>query len=557
MTTAVGAPSPALNDPTTTPPNVYILGDINGNNWATNVGVPMTLGADGLYTATIIADGRYGGYNYFSFTTMLAEGANDWETIAPYRFGAFGEDIGNFVVTDEQLGNEVLLTSSEFKAFQIPTGTYTLSLNLDEMTLVIEKLIRPNEVYILGDANGNTWAPNVGVPMTLVMDGQFTATITVNAQYDGYGFIGFTNKLSESESGWDDIEPYSFSLVNDDSSFLTEEQFGTELPLSYESNLSIGIPEGKYTLTVDLQNMTLVVKKYVESQDVYILGDINGNNWATNVGVPMTLGTDGLYTATINADGRYSGYNYFSFTTMLAESANDWVAIAPYRFGAASMGDPNFMVTDEQLGKEIWLTYVEFQALQIPEGTYNLTLNLDEMTLVIEKFTMPNEVYILGDINGNNWATNVGVPMTHGADGLFTATIIADGSINGYNYFSFTTKLAEDANDWEAIAPYRFGAVSDGDFWVTNKYLGVDLSLTYDYGQAFRIEQGQYLLTVDLQNLKLVIADIHHPTSITQHPSSNTFHPSEWWYTLDGRRVDSHSSLPKGIYIHNGKKIVK
>jgi hypothetical protein len=28
-------------------------------------------------------------------------------------------------------------------------------------------------------------------------------------------------------------------------------------------------------------------------------------------------------------------------------------------------------------------------------------------------------------------------------------------------------------------------------------------------------------------------------------------------YTLDGRRVDTDASLPKGIYIRNGKKVIR
>ena len=104
-----------------------------------------------------------------------------------------------------------------------------------------------------------------------------------------------------------------------------------------------------------------------------------------------------LYTATITTagenvpEGEETGYSYFSFTKQLADSAADWDAIAPYRFGAVSDGD--FWVTEEVLGTEIALTN-NGQALRVPAGTWDLTLSVDDMTLVINKKT-----YERGDVN--------------------------------------------------------------------------------------------------------------------------------------------------------------
>ena len=243
-----------------------------------------------------------------------------------------------------------------------------------------------------------------------------------------------------------------------------------------------------------------------QETNVFILGEVNGNSWAANEGVQMEYISDGYYTATITTDGRNDGYNYFSFTTQLADNDDDggWAYIEPSRFGAVSEGD--FLVTDDMLGESLSLTYDNGQAFKIPEGKYTLTLNIVFHTLVIEKV---DEVYILGNIDDNDWAANVGGEMLKDDDSnCFKAYITADGRDNGYNTFSFSTKLAKDANDWDSIEPNRFGAVSQGDFLVTDEMFNQDLSLTYDNPQAFRIPKGEYYLYLDLDNLTLNIKDM-------------------------------------------------
>ena len=124
------------------------------------------------------------------------------------------------------------------------------------------------------------------------------------------------------------------------------------------------------------------------------------------------------------------------------------------------------------------------------------------------------DVYILGEVNDQAWAPNAGLKMTYNEeDNIYTATVTLDGRNSDYNYFSFTTEIAEnnDQGGWDYIAPYRFGAVSDGDFEVFDEYLGQPLSLTYEGGQAFKLKKGEYNLTVDLASMKLIIEKIGGP----------------------------------------------
>ena len=120
-----------------------------------------------------------------------------------------------------------------------------------------------------------------------------------------------------------------------------------------------------------------------------------------------------------------------------------------------------------------------------------------------------SDVYILGEVGTQTWAPNAGTKMEYDAQtGLYTAAIeCIDADQNGYDYFSFTTELAENNDDggWAYIAPFRFGAVSEGDFLVSDDMLGIDLSLTSENGQAFKIPAGNYNLTLNYANMKLKI----------------------------------------------------
>lgn len=121
----------------------------------------------------------------------------------------------------------------------------------------------------------------------------------------------------------------------------------------------------------------------------------------------------------------------------------------------------------------------------------------------------PEDVYILGEVGDLSWAPNEGLKMEN-EDGtkVFTAEVTFDGRNDGVNYFSFTTKLAETDSDWDAIAPNRFTAVSEGNFEVTEELLGQPISLEEDgvnYDNAIKIAAGDYTLTVDREAKTLVI----------------------------------------------------
>ena len=496
---------------------MYIVGSDPFGNWNPGNGVEMTDNGDGTYSYTVAINGTV----YFVF----GDGLNsDWGIFnANYRYGPATGDTGI------SAGNWVTTQKAGDHGAYFFTGSgddYTFTFDEINSQFKVEGYVEPfnpltGELFILGQVNGNNWNPSTGVEMNTTDEITFTLTdAEISDSGDGYGYFSFTTKLGENADDWGFL-PYRRGALADGT--LVEDNTETALGAWGTANAFKALP-GTYDITVSINDQNAYVKivKKADPQpvvdDVFIMGEVNGNSWAANLGVKMTL-NEGVYTANITTTGENDGKSYFSFTKQLAEGAEDWDAIAPYRFGAVSEGD--FVMTEELLGVQCDLaTDGSYNAIAIPAGEWTVTVDLvnnkfsiDGTWPIIEPEHYDGDVYILGDVNDNGgWFTNVGVKMTRDAENnVYTATITTTGEAyfnpetnTGYSYFSFTKQLAEGAEDWDAIAPYRFGAVSEGDFWVTDETLGVDINLANN-GSTFQIPAGEWNLTLSVDNMTLVI----------------------------------------------------
>ncbi len=179
------------------------------------------------------------------------------------------------------------------------------------------------------------------------------------------------------------------------------------------------------------------------------------------------------------------------------------------------IGDPNAEIIQPAAWNyeyNITNDYFNIEGLT-PETKYEVQVqgyNADQATDwcdIVEFTTLPEppsvpDVYILGEVNDQTWNPNVGTQMDYDAENnIYTKTV----TIEGTKYFSFTNQLGES---WDAIAPYRFGAVSNGDFWWDASMDGNANDLTYP-GEAIRVEgDGEYIITVDLVNMKFIIEKV-------------------------------------------------
>lgn len=391
---------------------LYMVGNVNDNAWNPANGIAMLTEDEDTFTlANVEIKDAGDGFGYFSFMAVLGTGAESWPADG-YRIGA-AED-ANLATLNEYNNLGGFGTTG---AFKVEPGYYNVTVVLSGgengyLMLTAGQAPQPvvDDVYIIGDVNNIGWSATQGVKMTL-NEGLYTAEITTQNQGDlGVAYFGFTKKLAEVDdsTAWDVIAPFRFGPVSEGAFVMTEELLNVNCDLATDGSYnSIAIPAGTWTVTVDLVNNKFAINgewPSVEPEhydgDVYIMGEVNDNGgWFTNKGVKMTRDAENnVYTATITTagenipEGEEVGYSYFSFTKQLAEGEADWDAIAPYRFGAVSEGD--FLVTEELLGETLALENGG-DAYKLPAGEWNLTLSVDNMTLVIEKAAS----VIRGDVN--------------------------------------------------------------------------------------------------------------------------------------------------------------
>ena len=244
----------------------------------------------------------------------------------------------------------------------------------------------------------------------------------------------------------------------------------------------------------------------------------------------ITTTTHTVYTVDLSAFGGVEGCIVFrNYSTY-----DQWSVYIDDVF----IGDPNAEIIEPapwNYEYNITNDYFNIEGLT-PETKYEVQVqgyNADQATDwcdIVEFTTLPEppsvpDVYILGQVNDQDWDPTAGVKMDYNAeDNLYTATVTFDGrGESGENYFSFTTELAENNDDggWAYIAPFRLGAVSEGDFWYDDSYNGQPLDITNGQN-AFRIMNGEYNITVDLANMKVIIERVASP-----HKTGDVNHDGE------------------------------
>ncbi len=343
----------------------YIVGDAPFGGWNPSDGVEMSQNSDGSYSYTTAVNGTI----YFVFATGLD---SSWDTFnTTYRHGPSGSDavvaIGEWM--DAPLGGD--------KAYKL-TGNgseYVFTFNPYINKCKVEGYVvppTPIETYTVAGAPaaifGTEWDPtNVENDMTEQADGTFALT-KYNCQLAG-SELEF--KVTGNHS-WDNAWP-------DNNVVVTVEE--------------AGLYDVTFIINPETKDVTYNVVKSGDfdprTGELYILGQVNGNGWDPSNGVKMDTEDENIFTAQITTAGENPdendgiGYSFFSFTTKLGENSDDWSSIGGYRIGSVEDGFP---LTEDMYGIDIEMgSFGQGNSFKIPAGTYNLTVNLENKIMVIEK----------------------------------------------------------------------------------------------------------------------------------------------------------------------------
>ena len=253
------------------------------------------------------------------------------------------------------------------------------------------------------------------------------------------------------------------------------------------------------------------------SAQMYIVGDAPFGGWNTAGGVRMNVNStaDGTY----NYSTAISGTVYFVFADGLTSTPDDWTTFnSNYRYGP-STGDTEITVngnwTTAQKAGDHGAYYITGDG-----STYVFTFDtINKRFKVTSEGGEPinpvtGKLYILGEAQGNSWDPSVGIEMSSSDGNYFTAQVTFNGEHSeedaNVSYFSFTTKLGANSDDWSGIHDYRLSPVADEgtNFWVTSSMLGNPIQLNMmgeNVDVAFRIPAGTYTIIVDVSGLSCVI----------------------------------------------------
>lgn len=184
-------------------------------------------------------------------------------------------------------------------------------------SIYTEVVAAPEKIYVVG-YNGQ-WDPST--PLEIAgEEGVYKA--------EGVEFTSTTFKISTTKGSWDEFNATGLNVASNPIAI------GETVALSKGASSDIIIATaGTYDITVDYNNMTLILEGVVSYPEViYAIGTINGYSWSTSEGAVLTSKGEGVYEGSFIVDGDDTGYGYFQFATTLGAEWED--VNAGTRYGA-------------------------------------------------------------------------------------------------------------------------------------------------------------------------------------------------------------------------------
>ncbi|MGM9842492.1 MAG: DUF6383 domain-containing protein [Candidatus Limisoma sp.] len=215
--------------------------------------------------------------------------------------------------------------------------------------------------------------------------------------------------------------------------------------------------------------------------ELFLMSDHTG--WKANTGIKLTKEANGIYKGTIE------GNCWFAFTTMLGDTEDDWDIVNESRYAH----NTNKEVV---LNTPAAIEQVADGSMHIAaEGTFNLTVDLANMTVLIEgeaTTTYPEKLHVVG--GAYNWDPTLSYELAKVGEGVYKGTVTtAEGKTN--------FAICENIGDWDTINASRWGFAQDNATATLNE----PCAIVKGNGAINVPGVGDFDVTVDLVNMTVLI----------------------------------------------------
>ena len=325
----------------------------------------------------------------------------------------------NTVTATDANGNPVELTAGDTNGDHNGWGTY-YTFTMPATAVTVNATFKQGDLYILGDANGNQWAGNVGVKMDYDSANE-KYTKDVYFANDTYGYFSFTEHLGNAD--------YSNMGTRYGASNNNQQISSGQFNL-YEGQNSFKIPAGIYTIEVNKNKtkVTITPKKITvtltpnggqveQGTHVTVTSNLTALLQAINSSLSATLSTsiDGTTYAegnsyTFGSTGTTTVYGKAAYGAIEQTANAEFTVVKHYDVTCTANptagGTVSANPVSAQQGETVTLTITTKEGYELT----SVTVNGDEITATddIYSFAMPAQnAAVVANFTPINYNINV------------------------------------------------------------------------------------------------------------------------------------------------------
>ena len=506
--------------------SLYLFSN-HGGDWDLSNSHPFTLsGTSATLNGVELTHGDY---------YVLGANYGSWDNINAWRFG---DASGNVTAESGVTYNTVTGNESSFQPSK--TGVWNFAFNTSTLafTPTLASANADSKWYLVHSMGSNNF--DYAHPVELTRDGNtFTCTQFMSS---GDYFI-FAQQVGEDWNGCirytnteGDIDPVNVGTT------YTASRHGNG---AYRVGAT-GMWVFTYNYLTDKWSATCEAVN-TNTGELYMIGAVNGNPWASNAGLKMKSNEDNTVFTLENV--QIVAGAEFAFASKLGTIEGDWATLNAYRFTSNADGDSKYLVTDAmtnhdnptELGLRLRQDY-DRHFIMKTTGRYDVTVDWTNKTVTIARTYDPLYMYY-----GSHWATDGGVVMNTTDGNIYT---LANVTLGHGDSFQFTKMLG---SSWDAIADYRMGA-KGGVITIDKSQIGtavpnaMEQGSTNDFKLGNDVTSGNYRVSVNLSENTVTVfrmAEVNHGEVViyleqTENVLDDTNLPKLWAYDKERDYVDKN-----------------